>query len=75
MWWFDFKDDVLAQSGWLTLKAPFDKFTLSYGDGNRRKNKQQDLDKIIGTEINLISKSEEHPQGTIWVEFFRPYKD
>ncbi|MEM9276725.1 MAG: CIA30 family protein [Cyanobacteria bacterium P01_F01_bin.143] len=75
-WWFDFEDDVLTQANsWQTIKAPFNKFTPSYGEGNRKNNYEKDLDKIIGTEINLISQSGEHPKGTILIKSFKPYKN
>ena len=59
-WWFDFEEDVLTKSDdWIILKAPFKDFTASYGEGNLKNNYQQDLDKIVGTEIIVISNKNE----------------
>ena len=76
MWWFDF-DPGLLKNGtrqWITLRAPFEGFYLSWGGGTRQNDGKRNLSKIVAFEINLISPSQEHPKGTILVDFLHAYK-
>ena len=74
MWCFDFNLEILKSSeGWITIRAPFRSFYLSYGAGTRLNDGKMDLSKIIAYEINLISKKNDHPKGVILVNSLRAY--
>ncbi|NIM16351.1 MAG: hypothetical protein GTO45_30510 [Candidatus Aminicenantes bacterium] len=67
LWWFDFKNGVLAgpTGEWQTLTLPFNKFYESYGAGTRHNDSKLNLSKIIAYEINIVSKGKTHLKGTI----------
>jgi hypothetical protein len=76
MWWYDFESDILGKSqGWVTLRAPFEGFRISWGEGTRHNNRRKDLSMIVAFEINLISKGDEHPKGVFLVNSLRAYKE
>lgn len=77
LFWLDFDPGVLGNGTkkWGTLRAPFKDFYLSYGDGVRHNDGQIDLSKIVAYEINIVSKSGEHPKGVILVNSLRAFKN
>jgi hypothetical protein len=77
LWWFDFDPGVLknATKKWVTIRAPFKDFYLSWGDGTRRNNGQKDLSMIVGYEVNIVSKNSEYPRGSILVNSLRAFKN
>lgn len=74
LWWFDFEDDLLNEAkGWNTVRAPFENFKISYGDGTRHNDYKMDFSKTIAFEINLTSNANEHPKGIILLKSLRTY--
>lgn len=77
LWWYDFPLATLAnttQEG-IKLRAPFQAFYLSYGEGVRHNNRAKDFARIVAYEISLISEGGEQPKGVISVNSLRAYKD
>jgi hypothetical protein len=74
MWWHDFDIGLLNKSGeWILVRAPFENFRLSYGQGTRHNDGKFDTSRIIGYEINLVSSQNDHPVGIIKIGSIRPY--
>ena len=75
LWWFDFASNLLGErtKKWTSIRIPFSKAKLSYGEGARHNDSKLNLKKISAYEINFISTSREKVQGTILVDSLLAY--
>ena len=76
LWWYDFDTATLKHTTqkWVTLRAPFQDFSLSYGDSVRHNDGQLDLSKIVGYELNIVSSRNEHPKGSLLIDSLRAFR-
>lgn len=76
LWWFDIDKNALKSktSKWAQIRISFARFFASYGEGTRHNDGKLNLKKIIGYEINFLSKPGKHAKGVIALDSLRAYK-
>lgn len=76
LWWFDMPNSSLGPAGELiTVKAPFNSFSIGYGDGVRINNRQLDLSNVVAYELNVISGPGNTETGSLLIGAIRGYKN
>jgi hypothetical protein len=74
MWWSDNKTVLGEYTGeWIEIKMPFDKFYESFGEGTRHNDGKLNLKRIVGFDINIISKPREVASGKLQIDYIKTY--